>query len=144
MAGKSLADLSEKMRKIDFCMMSTKTSSGVIANRPMSSNGDTEYDGESYFFSYDNTSKINDIDRDPCVTLAFCEAPSMLGRPGMFISIEGKASLVRDRSMFDDHWVKDLERWFPQGVETPGLLLIKVQADRLKYWDGEDNGVIEA
>ncbi len=143
MAGKSLADLSEKVRKIDFCMMSTKTSSGVISNRPMSNNGDTEYDGDSYFFSYDNTSKITDIDRDPSVTLAFCEAPSLLGSPGMFISIEGKATLVRNRVMFEDHWVKDLERWFPQGVETPGLLLIKVHADRLKYWDGEENGVLE-
>lgn len=40
------------------------------------------------------------------------------------------------------HWVKDLERWFEQGVDTPGLVLIHVRAIRVHYWDGEDQGEI--
>ena len=26
--------------------------------------------------------------------------------------------------------------WFKEGVDTPGLVLIKVHARRIKYWDG--------
>ena len=60
----------------------------------------------------------------------------------MFISIEGEASLIRDKAEFEEHWVPDLDRWFTQGVETPGLVLIKVEGKRVQYWDGEDNGTI--
>ncbi|WP_337269943.1 pyridoxamine 5'-phosphate oxidase family protein [Oryzifoliimicrobium ureilyticus] len=142
MSEMSLSDIASKIKKIDFCMMSTKGSQGEISNRPMSNNGDVEYDGDSWFFSYEDTRKVADIERDPGVTLSFTEAPSLLGKPGIFISIEGKATLIRDKSLFEQHWTKDLDRWFPQGIDTPGIVLMKVHADRIAYWDGEDNGTV--
>ena len=39
--------------------------------------------------------------------------------------------------MFKKHWVSDLERRFPQGVDTPGLMLIKVRAPPIRYRDGD-------
>lgn len=137
-----LADIARKLKKIDFCMMSTHGGSGAITNRPMSNNGDVEYDGDSWFFSYTDTNKVADIGRDAKVTLSFTEPPSLLGKPGMFISIEGEASLVRDKAQFEEHWVPDLDRWFTQGADTPGLVLIRVQGKRVQYWDGEENGTI--
>ena len=35
-----------------------------------------------------------------------------------------------------------MDRWFKQGPATPGIILIKVRAERLHYWDGEDEGEI--
>ncbi|WP_037402898.1 pyridoxamine 5'-phosphate oxidase family protein [Sinorhizobium fredii] len=144
MSSLTLCDIAKKLKKIDFCMMATRASSGAIAKRPMSNNGDVEYDGDSWFFSFEETHKVSEIIRDPQVALAFAEPPSLLGKPGIFISIEGAATLIRDKGQFQEHWVADLERWFAQGVETPGLVLIKVHGDRIQYWDGEDNGVIHA
>ena len=43
MAEMTLADLSEKMGKIDFGMLSTRTLGGAVASRPMSNNGEVEY-----------------------------------------------------------------------------------------------------
>ncbi|WP_425486661.1 pyridoxamine 5'-phosphate oxidase family protein [Aliirhizobium cellulosilyticum] len=37
-------------------------------------------------------------------------------------------------------WVSELERWFPEGADTAGLVLIKVSARSIEYWDGEENG----
>ena len=51
MTQKSLADLAAKMRGIDIAMLSTRTASGEIASRPMSNNGDVNYDGDSYVFT---------------------------------------------------------------------------------------------
>ncbi len=138
----TLHDLTKKLQKIDFCMMSTHSGSGTISNRPMSNNGDVEYDGDSWFFSYEETNKIADIDRNPKVSLSFTEPPSLLGKPGIFISIEGEARVIRDKAAFEQHWVADLERWFPQGTDTPGLVLIEIAGARVQYWDGEDNGTI--
>ncbi|MBW6425529.1 pyridoxamine 5'-phosphate oxidase family protein [Rhizobium sp. XQZ8] len=142
MSDMTLPDIASKLKKIDFCMMSTKGSQGEISNRPMSNNGDVEYDGDSWFFSYEDTSKIADIRCDQGVTLSFTEPPSLLGKPGIFISVEGKADLIEDKALFEQHWSKDLDRWFPEGIETPGIVLIKVHAGRIEYWDGEDNGAI--
>ncbi|MFC0241478.1 pyridoxamine 5'-phosphate oxidase family protein [Rhodopseudomonas telluris] len=143
MSQMTLSDLSEKMRDIDFAMLSTRAEGGQIAARPMSNNGDVAYDGDSYFFSYENTHTIDDIKRDPQVGLSFTGAKGFLGKPPNFISVEGKAELIRDKATFEKHWTKDLEIWFEQGIDTPGIVLIKVHASRIHYWDGEDQGEIK-
>lgn len=138
----TLQDLSRKMRKIDFCMLSTLGPTGAIASRPMSNNGDVDYDGDTWLFSYRDTRKVAEISVDPRVTLTFSAPPSLLGKPGIFIALQGSATLIDDKGEFAAHWISDLDRWFPQGVDTPGLVLIKVHADIAHYWDGEDNGSI--
>ncbi len=143
MASKTIEDIASTMKKIDFCMMATHGSSGAITNRPMSNNGDVDYDGDSWFFSMKDTHKVSHINRNSQVTLSFTEPPSLLGKPGMFISIEGAAELIEDKAAFERHWVSDLDRWFTEGVDTPGLVLIKVRGVRMQYWDGEENGTIE-
>ena len=142
MADKTLADISEAMRDIDFCMLSTRAENGAIGARPMSNNREVDYDGDSFFFAYDSAHSIADIERDPQVGLGFQSKQGLLGKPGMFISVEGKAELIRDKAEFERHWVKDLDRWFEQGVDTPGLILIKVHAARIHYWDGGDEGEV--
>lgn len=142
MSSMTLEELSDKLRKIDFCMFCTKNGSGEIASRPMSNNGDVEYDGDSWFFSYEDTRKVAQINEDSHVALTFTAPPSLLGKPGIFIAVNGAASLIRDKAEFEAHWVSDLDRWFPQGIETPGTVLIKVRARSIEYWNGEDNGVI--
>lgn len=142
MSSMTLPEIARKLKKIDFCMMSTHGGSAAITNRPMSNNGDVDYDGDSWFFSFEDTHKIADINRDPQVSLAFTEPPSLLGKPGIFISIEGEAHVSKDKTQFEEHWVPDLERWFTQGVDTPGLVLIHIRGKRVQYWDGEENGTI--
>ncbi|MGO8151745.1 pyridoxamine 5'-phosphate oxidase family protein [Rhizobium leguminosarum] len=142
MASMTLEDLSSQLKKIDFCMLSTNAGSGRISVRPMSNNGDVEYDGDSWFFSYEDSRKITEIEGIDTVLLTFTAPPSLLGKPGIFIAVEGLASLVRDKAAFKEHWVPDLERWFPEGADTPGIVLIKVSASSIRYWDGEENGEV--
>lgn len=140
MADKSLADLAEKMKDIDFAVLSTRTASGAIAARPMSNNRQVDFDGDSYFFTCDETGTVADIEGDAHVGLAYQSKSGLLGMRPFFLTIEGRAELVRDKSRFADHWTKDLDRWFEQGVDTPGLTMVKVIAERLHYWDGYDEG----
>lgn len=138
----SLAEVSKKMRDIDFAVLFTRASNGALAGRPMSNNGEVEYEGVSYFFAYAHTRTAQDIEHDATVALSYTGAKGLLGKPPIFITIEGTASLVRDKTQFAAHWTKGLERWFPQGVDTAGLVLIKVQGNRIHYWDGENDGEI--
>lgn len=142
MADMSLSDISEEMRDIDFCMLSTKSETGGLAGRPMSNNRDVDYDGDSWFFAYESARFVAEIGRDPHVGLGFSGAKSLLGKPGIFIHIAGRAQVIRDKAAFAEHWVEDLERWFPQGIETPGMVMLKVSAERIHYWDGEESGEV--
>ena len=143
MSQMTLSDLSDKMRDIDFAMLSTRAEGGQIAARPMSNNGDVDYDGDSFFFTCEQSHTVQDIQRDPQVGLSFTGAKGLLGKPPIFISVEGNAELIRDKAAFEAHWTKDLDYWFKDGIDTPGIVLIKVHASRLHYWDGQDDGEIK-
>lgn len=137
MSDKRLSDLAETMRGIDIAMLTTRTDGGQLAARPMSNNGEVEYDGDSYYFTSEQSRMVRDIGRDPKVGLGFS------GRGGVYLAVAGEAELIRDKSAFEAHWSPDLDTWFENGIETPGLVMIKVRAKRIKYWDGEDDGEVE-
>lgn len=143
MADMSLDELSEKMRDIDFTILSTRTEGGAIAGRPMSNNGAVDFDGDSYFFALDDTRTVGDIRRDPRVGLRYQSKSGIVGQKPFFITVEGRAELIQDKGRFAEHWNKDLDRWFEQGVDTPGLTMIKVVAERLHYWNGYDEGELK-
>jgi general stress protein 26 len=137
MSQMSLSDLSEKMRRIDIAMLSTHAEDGSIASRPMSNNGDVEYDGHSYYFTWEQTHTVGEIRRDPKVSLTF------QGDKAFAAAVEGRAEIIQDKDAFRAHWTPDIDRWFEQGVDTPGLVLIKVSASRIHYWNGEEDGEIK-
>jgi len=139
---KTLSDIAEAMRKIDFTMLTTTAADGGLAARPMSNNRDVEYDGDSWFFALEETATVRHIASNPRVGLTLHGNVGLLGKPPLFIAAAGFAEIFRDKALFADHWNSDLERWFKQGTDTPGLVLIKVHADRLHYWDGENQGEI--
>ncbi len=139
----TMQELAKKVGDIDFTMLSTRTEGGQIAARPMSNNGDVEYDGDSYFFTWEDSRMVDDIKRNPQVGLSLQGKGGLLGKPPIFISIEATAELIRDKAVFEEHWSKDLERWFEQGVDTPGVVLIKAHANRITYWDGEEEGDVK-
>ncbi|CAM4010175.1 pyridoxamine 5'-phosphate oxidase family protein [Deinococcus frigens] len=137
MADKKLADLSEQMRKIDIAMLSTHAENGNIAGRPMSNNGEVDYDGTSYYFTNENTHTVGEIEADPKVSLAF------MGQQGFSVAVEGQAKLSRDKAQMKEHWSPDLDQWFKDGIDTPDIVMIQVSATRVHYWDGGDEGEIK-
>jgi general stress protein 26 len=130
----TIEDLAKKMKGIDIATLATHTDGGEIAGRPMSNNGDVEYDGASFYFTMDDTRTVSDIESNPKVSLSFT------GKHGFWATVEGEAELIRDKAAFQEHWTKDLDAWFGQGADTKGLVLIKVHARRIKYWDKMDEG----
>jgi len=138
----TLPELAKKMRSIDFAMLSTHTDNGEIAARPMSNNADVEYDGDSYYFAWEHSRMTRDIENHAQVSLSFQGGAGLLGKPPLFIAVEGRAEVVRDKLAFAEHWQSEMERWFENGVDTPGLVMLKVRATRIRYWNSEDEGEI--
>ena len=141
MSKKSLAEIAKEMAGIDIAILSTHTENGEIANRPMSNNRDVTYDGTSYYFSYEQARAVSDIQWNPKVALGFSSEAGLFSQ-GIYVAVEGTAELIRDKAVFRKHWTSDLDKWFDNGVDTPGVVLIKVKANRVTYWKGRDEGEV--
>ena len=102
----------------------------------MSNNRDVTYKGDCYFFTYEKTQKVKDIETNASVVLNY------EGSDGMYISVSGKAKLIRNKSSYAGHWDESLKNWFKNGINTRGLVLIHVKGSRLRYWQKEKEGVI--
>ena len=142
MTKKTLAEIADKMGGIDIAILSTHTENGEIASRPMSNNGDVTYDGTSYYFTYEQARAVSDITADPKVALGFSAPGGWFSGAGLYVSVEGNAELIRDKAAFKAHWTPGLDKWFGDGIDTPGIVLIKVTAKRITYWEGNEEGEV--
>ncbi|WP_327752906.1 pyridoxamine 5'-phosphate oxidase family protein [Sphingobium sp. SJ10-10] len=86
---------------------------------------------------------VKDIERDPRVGLSFQGRTGLLKQNPLFIAVEGRADLIRDRDAIQAHWNSDLQGWFEEGPDTPGLVMIRVHAERAHVWDGENEAEME-
>lgn len=134
---KEFTALADAMAKIDFCMMQTVGEHGVNT-RPMSNNGDVQYDGDSWFFARSTSTKIAELAKDDRVHLTFADndGPS-------FISVWGTGTVIGDEQLKKQLWHKSLERWFENGPEDPEVSLIKVTAHKIQAWGRVGDCVLE-
>lgn len=137
MAELQLSDVSKMMSKLDICMMASSAPDGTLTSRPMSNNGDVEYDGNSYFFTYEKSEVISELKKNGNINLSFT------GKDELYISITGKAQLIIDKRVLKEHWLDELEQWFEDGIDTPGIILIHVKADRIKFWHKDKQGEVK-
>lgn len=130
-------DVARAMRDMDLCFMASKAQDGGISSRAMSNNAQVDWDGDNWFFSNGDTRKIAELQADPAVTLSFQSKDT-------WIATQGKATLhPDDPALFREHWTKDLDRWFEDGIETPGLTLIQVRAERAEVNGRAGEGVVD-
>ena len=130
-----LAAVADLLAKLDICMLTTHAEDGSLHGRPMSNNGEVEYDGDSWFFASADSRKIGEIEADPHVELAFIDTPN-----GTWVNVEGEATVIRDdEERKRELWQKDLERWFQNGPDDPAVVLIKVSARHIDAWAGEQD-----
>ncbi len=137
MADGHLAKVAELMADLDLCTLVTRRGD-TLTGRPMSNNGEVGYGGDSWFFTRESAGMVADIEADPRVALTFQRSPAE-GAP-IFVHVQARAELIRDRGTFEAHWSPGLKRWFEDGVETEGLVMIRAAATRIAYWDGGDEG----
>lgn len=126
--------IAERMKNLDFCMMVTQDGQQVSNSRPMSNNGKVEYDGDSWFFTYEDSHKVDQIKENKHVNLIY-QTDDML-----FIECTGTGEIIKDKDTLKEKWVEGLDQWFPEGVDTPGICLIKVRASRVRFWHKEEEG----
>lgn len=131
--------VAELIKDIDFGMLTTMDASGRLNSRPMSTNKNVEFDGDVWFFTYGETAKVHQIESKPYVNAAFSDPKTQT-----YVSLSGRAELVRDKAKMQELWEPQLKAWFPKGLDEPDIALIKVNADQAEYWDSPASPVAHA
>jgi general stress protein 26 len=126
----AVAKIAELVSDARIGMLTTMTSTGAHVSRPMGLQ-QVEFDGDLWFFAYEDSAKVAEITATPSVNVAFSDT-----KASSWTSVSGRAEIVHDHAKAEELWNPMLAAWFPHGLETPGLTLIKVHADSAEYWDG--------
>jgi general stress protein 26 len=133
----------EKARKLmsdlDVCMLTTKSIVGNLHSRPMSTNGCLEADGSIWFFTTDDSLKVLEVENSPRVNVSFASKED-----GAYLSLSGTALISKDRTRMKQLWKPILKAWFPEGVEQANLALLKVDCDKIEFWDAPGNFISHA
>jgi general stress protein 26 len=132
----AVAKLKELLEGIDFCMLTT-ISGGHLRSRPMSTQK-FEFDGDLWFFTSDKTHKIDEIEKDSRVNVAYAQPDD-----NKYVSVSGTGVVSKDRSKMEELWNPILKAWFPDGLETSDLCLLKVNVEEAEYWDSSSSTLVQ-
>lgn len=128
-----VAELAAKIKPVRFAMFTTVDQHGHLTSQPMT-NQEIDKDGGLWFYTSTATDLWTNIAANPKVNLSFAEPADSL-----YVSISGTAERVVDRARIKELWNPMVAAWFPNGVDDPHLVLVRVAARSVHYWDSNEN-----
>jgi general stress protein 26 len=114
-----------------FCFLITVNPAGHANARVMQAFGPEE--DLTFWFGVGRTSrKVQEIERDPRVTLAFLHPPE-----GAYLSILGEATLERDPDLRRKHWRELFFEFWPDGPQGDDYALLRFVPSRIELMNIE-------
>jgi general stress protein 26 len=121
--------LFELIGKCRMCMLTTVDSEGHLRSRPMANQQDYP-DQNLWFFTDKKSVKVSEIGYQPAVNLSYSDPDT-----NRYVSISGRAAVVKDKKLMKKFWNPVYQAWFPEGLADPSIILLKVKIDQAEYWD---------
>lgn len=133
-AAKKIKELAKKANTCFFC---TRFSERVsFSTRPMSVQK-TDDEGNLWFLSADDSNKNMEIEADPYVRLLFQGS-----HHSDFLSVEGKATITKDKAIIHELWEPIVKTWFTEGEDDPRITAIKIETEKGYYWDTKHGEIV--
>jgi general stress protein 26 len=129
--------LAELIRDIEVAMLTTVEDGGTLHSRPMMTQK-TSFDGSLWFFTSEPSAKVAEVRKDRHVNLTYSDPAK-----DRYVSVSGIAQLSHDRAMAAKLWNPVYRAWFPQGLEDPSLVLLRVQVQRAEYWETRSGKLVQ-
>lgn len=127
--------LAELIKDIEFAMLTTVDEDGSLRSRPMATQ-QVEFDGDLWFFTRASAPKVGEVEQEQHVNVSFARPDKQ-----HYVSVSGRARLVRERAKIEELWNPAYKAWFPEGLDDPDLALLKVSAEKAEYWEGNSSAV---
>lgn len=128
--------LGELIQDIQIAMLTTIGLDGALHSRPMATQK-TKFDGELWFFTKGSSLKVDELGEHRRVNLSYADPKHQ-----RYVSVSGTASVFRDRAKEEELWNPLYKAWFPDGLDDPDLMLLRVSVDEAEYWDAPSNSMM--
>lgn len=132
----SIEKLKELVEGIDFAMLTT-IAGGKLRSRPMSTQ-EMDENGALWFFTSDQTHKVDEIEADNRVNVAYSQPDD-----NTYVSVFGRAEIVKDRAKIEELWNPVYKAWFPEGLDDPAICLLKISVEEAEYWDSPNSKLVQ-
>lgn len=125
--------IAELVDEIGVAMLTFADDSGTLTSRPMMAL-EMDAEGSLWFFTRPTPGKVEAQGK---VNLAFARPDR-----ASYVSISGRAVLLKDRAKIDELWSPMAKPWFPEGKDDPDLTLLRVDVDDAEYWDSNSSKMV--
>jgi general stress protein 26 len=133
----NVAKLAKLIKGVRVAMLTTVEADGCLRSRPMHTQ-ENYFDGTLWFFTWVDSAKVHEIEHDQHVNLSYADPSEQV-----YVSVSGRARLVRDRAKIEELWNPVHKAWFPQGVDDPNIGLLRVDVEKAEYWDSPSSKVVQ-
>jgi len=139
-AGDNLQGARDKLwsmiEKHRFAMLTTRHDDG-LRSRPMTTIERSDDDSLWFFAAADSTAAV-ELQQHAQVCLSYSDT----SKPD-FVSVSGDAAIVTDVAKKQTLWNKSVQAWFPEGAESPHVVLLEVRPQHAEYWDTASNKLVQ-
>lgn len=118
----------ELLNRFDTGILITHNGSTGLHGRPMAV-AQVEGSCDVWFITGLDSPKIEEIRFNDDVLITF------QNKRDEFVTLSGRAELVRDSAKVAEIWREPFKVWFPQGQSDPNIALLRVHARQGEYWD---------
>ena len=132
----SLKYLQDEIKDIRTAMLTTYNEGKGFHSRPMGT-ADVDDEGNVWFFTNEYSPKASEISVENSVSLTYSDPKNHT-----YLSITGEASLVDDKEKMKELWNPFIKAFFPQGLDDPKLILLKVKLNDAEYWDSSSSNMV--
>ena len=126
--GSALEHLSEMVRGIDVAMLATVDRAGRLHSRPMMALR-APHDGALWFFAAASSQLVDDVHGHHPVNLSYVDS-----QRGIYVSVSGRARVVRDPAKKEELWEKRLTAWLEGGAQDSSVVLLRIEVQEAEYW----------
>lgn len=134
----AIARVKELVEDIDFTMLTTQDATGSLVSRPMSTRQMDEK-GDIWFFTMADSKKVEEAEADQDVGLSYLDS-----KGHRYVSVAGRARTVDDRAKMAELYTPSLDIWFEDGLETPGITLLRVTPVECEFWEPRHGTLVMA
>lgn len=128
-----IAKVAELLRGARIAMLTTLSPEHKLISRPMAIQ-ETEFDGDLWFIFSEDSPKAQQIKDEAEMNVSFESKHT-------WVSLAGRGRIVHDRAKLEQHWSSAVDAWLPDGIDTPGVALLKVEAESVQYWEASGGPV---
>ena len=131
------ADVWKRIKDIRYAMLTTLDDDDSLVARPMTS-VQKDFSGSLFFFASRTSPPAAAIEADGTVGVQYSDHGS-----DTYVSLSGDATLEHDRARMEALWSPMVKAWFPQGIDDPDLIMIRVDVHKAEYWDTKESKPVQ-